>query len=41
MYQQVAEGSEGYIEVLIEANEIVACLETRLKMNLNIPANHN
>ena len=31
-YQRVAEGSEGYIEILMEANELVARLETRLKV---------
>ena len=31
-YQRVVEGSEGYIEILMEANELVACLETRLKV---------
>ena len=31
-YHRVAEGSEGYIEILMEANELVACLETRLKV---------
>ena len=32
-YQRVAEGSEGYIEILMEANElVVARLETRLKV---------
>ena len=25
-YQQIAEGSEGYIEILMEANEVVACV---------------
>ena len=32
MYQRVVEGSEGYIEILMEANERVARLETRLKV---------
>ena len=31
-YQRVVEGSEGYIEILMEANELVAHLETRLKV---------
>ena len=31
-YQRVAEGSEGYVEILMEANELVARLETRLKV---------
>ena len=31
-YQRVVEGSEGYIEILMEANELVARLETRLKV---------
>ena len=31
-YQQVIEGSEGYIEILMEANKLVARLETRLKV---------
>ena len=31
-YQRVAKGSEGYIEILMEANELVARLETRLKV---------
>ena len=31
-YQQVAEGSEGYNEILMEVNEIVARLKTRLKV---------
>ena len=31
-YERVAEGSEGYIEILKEANELVAHLETRLKV---------
>ena len=33
-YQRVAEGSEGYtdIEILMEANELVSRLETRLKV---------
>ena len=31
-YQLVAEGSEGYTEILMEANELVARLETRLKV---------
>ena len=31
-YQRVAEGSEGYIEILMEANKLVAHLETRLKV---------
>ena len=35
-YQRVAEGSEGYIEILMEANELVARLETRLKVIVRI-----
>ena len=31
-YQRVDEGSEGYTEILMEANELVAPLETRLKV---------
>ena len=31
-YQQVAEGSEGYIEILMEANNLVSHLETHLKV---------
>ena len=31
-YQRVVEGSEGYIEILMEANELVARLETRWKV---------
>ena len=31
-YQRVAKGSEGYNEILMEANEHVARLETRLKV---------
>ena len=31
-YQQVSEGSKGYIEILMEVNELVARLETRLKI---------
>ena len=31
-YQRVVEGSEGYNEILMEANELVARLETRLKV---------
>ena len=31
-YQRVAEGSEGYNEILMEANELVARLESRLKV---------
>ena len=31
-YQRVAEESEGYIEILMEVNELVARLETRLKV---------
>ena len=31
-YPRVAEGNEGYIEALMEANELVARLETRLKV---------
>ena len=31
-YQRVAEGSEGYVEILMEVNELVAHLETRLKV---------
>ena len=31
-YQRVAQGSEGYDEILMEANELVARLETRLKV---------
>ena len=31
-YQRVAKGSEGYIEILMESNELVARLETRLKV---------
>ena len=31
-YQRVVEGSERYIEILMEANELVARLETRLKV---------
>ena len=31
-YQRVAEGSEGYIEILMEANELFARLATRLKV---------
>ena len=31
-YQRVAEGSEGNNEILMEANELVAPLETRLKV---------
>ena len=31
-YQRVAEGSEGYNEILMEANELVARLEIRLKV---------
>ena len=31
-YQRVAEGNEGYIEALMEANKLVAQLETRLKV---------
>ena len=35
-YQRVAEGSEGYIEIPMEANELVARLETCLKVNARI-----
>ena len=31
-YQRVAEGSEGYIEMLMDANEMVARLQGRLKL---------
>ena len=31
-YQRVVEGSEGYIEILMEVNKLVARLETRLKV---------
>ena len=31
-YQRVAEGSEGYIEILMDANEMVARLQSRLKL---------
>jgi len=31
-HQKVTEGSEGFIEVLLDAGEIIACLEARLKM---------
>ena len=31
-YQRVAEGSEGYVEILMEANKLNARLETRLKV---------
>ena len=34
-YQRVAEGSEGFIEILMEANELVTRLETRLKVIAN------
>ena len=35
-YQRVVEGSEGYIEILMEANELVSRLETRLKVTARI-----
>ena len=31
-HQRVAEGSEGYIEILMDANEMVARLQSRLKL---------
>ena len=31
-YQRVAEGSEGHIEILMEANELIDRLETRLQV---------
>ena len=31
-HQRVAEGSEGYIEILMDANEVVAHLQSRLKL---------
>ena len=31
-YQRVAEGSEGYIELLMDTNEMVACLQSWLKL---------
>ena len=31
-YQKVTEGSEGFIDVLLNAGEIIACLEARLKI---------
>ena len=31
-YQRVAKGSEGYIEILMDANEMVARLQSRLKL---------
>ena len=31
-YQRVSERNEGYVEILMEANELVAHLETRLKV---------
>ena len=34
-YQRVTEGNEGYVETLMEANELVARLETRLKLELD------
>ena len=31
-HQKVSEGSDGYIEVLLDTNEVVARLQTRLKV---------
>ena len=31
-YQRVAEGSKGYIEVLLDSNEVVVHLQTRLRV---------
>ena len=31
-YQRVADGSEGYIEILMNTNEMVVCLQGRLKL---------
>ena len=35
-YQRVAERNEGYVEILMEANELVARLETHLKVIVRI-----